>query len=190
MTFCPCRRYKRPLPPANEEAESVPVTVRVCSRYDPFSFPLRTALGPTSPMTTAPPPPTARSPPDGPRACSARRSEIEVHKGMHDGTNWDQFAVNATRFGYTSTWDESLYTTKLDTSKMTAEQQKDAARIAREIERVRRPFPGRVSAAVHTGGGGGGRRLGFGPANGWAALSKHFGGYLGSAPTGRVTLPG
>ena len=30
------------------------------------------------------------------------------------------------------------------------------------------------------------RRLGFGPANGWAALSKHFGGYLGSAPTGRV----
>ena len=34
------------------------------------------------------------------------------------------------------------------------------------------------------------RRLGFGPANGWAALSKHFGGYLGSAPTGRVALPG
>ena len=34
------------------------------------------------------------------------------------------------------------------------------------------------------------RRLGFGPAKGWAALSKHFGGYPGSAPTGRVALPG
>ena len=34
------------------------------------------------------------------------------------------------------------------------------------------------------------RGLGFGPANGWAALSKHFGGYLDSAPTGRVALPG
>ena len=34
------------------------------------------------------------------------------------------------------------------------------------------------------------RRLGFGPANGWAAVFKHFGGYLGSAPTGRVALPG
>ena len=34
------------------------------------------------------------------------------------------------------------------------------------------------------------RGLGFGPANGWAALSKHFEGYQDSAPTGRVALPG
>ena len=34
------------------------------------------------------------------------------------------------------------------------------------------------------------RGLGFGPANGWTALSKHFGGYPDSAPTGRVALPG
>ena len=34
------------------------------------------------------------------------------------------------------------------------------------------------------------RRLGFDPANGWAAQFKHFGGYPGSAPTGRVALPG
>ena len=32
--------------------------------------------------------------------------------------------------------------------------------------------------------------LGFGPTNGWVALSKHFGGYPDSAPTGRVALPG
>ena len=32
--------------------------------------------------------------------------------------------------------------------------------------------------------------LGFGPANGWAALSKCFGGYPNSAPTGGAALPG
>ena len=32
--------------------------------------------------------------------------------------------------------------------------------------------------------------LGLGPANGWAALSKHFGGYPNSAPTGGAALPG
>ena len=32
--------------------------------------------------------------------------------------------------------------------------------------------------------------LGFGPADGWAALSKHFRGYPYLAPTGRVALPG
>ena len=34
------------------------------------------------------------------------------------------------------------------------------------------------------------RGPGFGPANGWAALSKHFGGYPDWAPTGRVARPG
>ena len=34
------------------------------------------------------------------------------------------------------------------------------------------------------------RRLGLGPANGWAALSKRFGGYPNSAPTGGAALPG
>ena len=34
------------------------------------------------------------------------------------------------------------------------------------------------------------RGLGLGPANGWAALSKRFGGYPNSAPTGRAPLPG
>ena len=34
------------------------------------------------------------------------------------------------------------------------------------------------------------RGLGLGPTNGWAALSKRFGGYPNSAPTGRAPLPG
>ena len=34
------------------------------------------------------------------------------------------------------------------------------------------------------------RGLGLGPANGWAALSKRFGGYPNSAPTEGVALPG
>ena len=34
------------------------------------------------------------------------------------------------------------------------------------------------------------RGLGLGPANGWAALSKRFGGYPNSAPTGGAALPG
>ena len=32
--------------------------------------------------------------------------------------------------------------------------------------------------------------LGLGPANGWAPLSKRFGGYPNSAPTGGAALPG
>lgn len=38
------------------------------------------------------------------------------------------------KFGYRSTWDESLYTTKLGS--VSAEMEREAARIAREIERV------------------------------------------------------
>ena len=34
------------------------------------------------------------------------------------------------------------------------------------------------------------RGLGLGPANGWTALSKHFGGYPNSAPTGGAGMPG
>eukprot|EP01006_Ploeotia_vitrea_P030317 TRINITY_DN62773_c0_g1_i1.p1 TRINITY_DN62773_c0_g1~~TRINITY_DN62773_c0_g1_i1.p1 ORF type:complete len:1125 (+),score=183.13 TRINITY_DN62773_c0_g1_i1:274-3375(+) len=52
-----------------------------------------------------------------------------------DGT-WDQFAANNKLFGYESTWDENLYTTSLDKSKLSAEQQARAAEIAREIEQA------------------------------------------------------
>ena len=50
------------------------------------------------------------------------------------GGGWDQFAVNKQKFGVTSDFQEETYTTKLDRSKMTAEQRAKAEKIAREIE--------------------------------------------------------
>mmetsp|Transcript_63 Transcript_63/g.171 ORF Transcript_63/g.171 Transcript_63/m.171 type:complete len:570 (-) Transcript_63:18-1727(-) len=58
--------------------------------------------------------------------------EIENHG---KNTGWDQFSVNQKLFGYKSTWDETLYTTKLDSTKVTPEMEKEAARLAKEIER-------------------------------------------------------
>ena len=55
---------------------------------------------------------------------------------------WDQFEVNRTKFGVKSTFDENLYTKRIDYSSMTAEQIAKAERIAREIE-------GTVSSNIH-----------------------------------------
>ncbi|KAF8083830.1 hypothetical protein N665_0750s0016 [Sinapis alba] len=47
---------------------------------------------------------------------------------------WNQFEVNETLFGVTSTFDEELYTTKLERGPRTRELEEKALRIAREIE--------------------------------------------------------
>ncbi|XP_018488756.1 polyadenylate-binding protein-interacting protein 3 isoform X2 [Raphanus sativus] len=47
---------------------------------------------------------------------------------------WNQFEVNETLFGVTSTFDEELYTTKLERGPLTRELLEQALRIAREIE--------------------------------------------------------
>ncbi|CAN6928220.1 unnamed protein product [Brassica oleracea] len=47
---------------------------------------------------------------------------------------WNQFEVNKTLFGVTSTFDEELYTTKLERGPRTRELEEQALRIAREIE--------------------------------------------------------
>lgn len=47
---------------------------------------------------------------------------------------WDQFETNATLFGVTSTFDEELYTTKLEKGPQMRELEKQAMKIAREIE--------------------------------------------------------
>ena len=49
---------------------------------------------------------------------------------------------------------------------------------------------GGVQGGSRSERGGGGQGLGLGPANGWAALSKRFGGYPNSAPTGGAALLG
>ena len=47
---------------------------------------------------------------------------------------WDQFAANEARFGLKSSYNEELYTTKLDRSGANfAAKEKEAARIAAEI---------------------------------------------------------
>ena len=47
---------------------------------------------------------------------------------------WDQFETNETLFGVKSTFNEELYTTKLEKGPKTRELEKQALRIAREIE--------------------------------------------------------
>lgn len=56
---------------------------------------------------------------------------------IFDGTwnrNWDQFETNETLFGVRSTFDEELYTTKLERGPRMRELEREATRIAREIE--------------------------------------------------------
>ncbi|KAI6690194.1 hypothetical protein NL676_027022 [Syzygium grande] len=47
---------------------------------------------------------------------------------------WDQFVVNETLFGVKSTFSEDLYTTKLERGPQMRELEREASRIAREIE--------------------------------------------------------
>ncbi|KAL3375677.1 hypothetical protein AABB24_006907 [Solanum stoloniferum] len=52
----------------------------------------------------------------------------------HWNRGWDQFQANETLFGVKSTFNEELYTTKLDKGPQMRELEKEALRIAREIE--------------------------------------------------------
>jgi len=48
--------------------------------------------------------------------------------------SWDQFETNAALFGVKSTFNEEIYTTKLERGPHMRELEKHALRIAREIE--------------------------------------------------------
>lgn len=51
---------------------------------------------------------------------------------------WDQFAVNEKKFGVSTDFNEDMYTTVLDKSDPNfIKKEKEAQRIAKEIERVR-----------------------------------------------------
>ena len=54
--------------------------------------------------------------------------------GSSDARGWDQFAANSAMYGVQTTFDEGFYTTQLDKTKAGITE-KDAERIAREIER-------------------------------------------------------
>lgn len=61
---------------------------------------------------------------------------VDLSRGLEDSGagGWDQFTVNKAKFGVETSWDENLYTTKLD-PKLAGISEAEAARIAREIER-------------------------------------------------------
>ncbi|KAL3736017.1 hypothetical protein ACJRO7_025039 [Eucalyptus globulus] len=64
-----------------------------------------------------------------------QRPELEnVFDIPSDRLGWDQFEVNETLFGVKSTYDEDLYTTKLERGPQMRELERVAGRIAREIE--------------------------------------------------------
>ncbi|KAL2332243.1 hypothetical protein Fmac_019824 [Flemingia macrophylla] len=60
--------------------------------------------------------------------------ELENIFEGHWNRGWDQFETNKTLFGVKSTFNEELYTTKLERGPQTRELEKQALRIAREIE--------------------------------------------------------
>lgn len=62
--------------------------------------------------------------------------DLEDPRNRSNGKGgWNQFEVNEKLFGVVSSFDENLYTTKLDKTKISTEQSKQAERLAREIER-------------------------------------------------------
>nr|XP_016462799.1 PREDICTED: polyadenylate-binding protein-interacting protein 3-like isoform X1 [Nicotiana tabacum]XP_016462800.1 PREDICTED: polyadenylate-binding protein-interacting protein 3-like isoform X1 [Nicotiana tabacum]XP_016462801.1 PREDICTED: polyadenylate-binding protein-interacting protein 3-like isoform X1 [Nicotiana tabacum]XP_016462803.1 PREDICTED: polyadenylate-binding protein-interacting protein 3-like isoform X1 [Nicotiana tabacum]XP_016462804.1 PREDICTED: polyadenylate-binding protein-int len=60
--------------------------------------------------------------------------ELENIFDGHWNRGWDQFEANETLFGVKSTFNEELYTTKLEKGPLMSELEKEALRIAREIE--------------------------------------------------------
>nr|GEW68500.1 polyadenylate-binding protein-interacting protein 3-like isoform X1 [Tanacetum cinerariifolium] len=60
--------------------------------------------------------------------------ELDNTFDSHWNRGWDQFKANAELFGVKSTFNEELYTTKLDRGANMKEREREALRIAREIE--------------------------------------------------------
>jgi len=60
-------------------------------------------------------------------------TSTELTPSNASASAWDQFEVNRTKFGVTSTFDENLYTTRLNLASATPEQLAFAERKAREI---------------------------------------------------------
>ncbi|OWM76598.1 hypothetical protein CDL15_Pgr005563 [Punica granatum] len=63
-----------------------------------------------------------------------RCPELENIFDAHWNRNWDQFETNKMLFGVKSTFNEELYTTKLEKGPRMKDLEKEASRIAREIE--------------------------------------------------------
>ena len=69
--------------------------------------------------------------------------ELTFGPGASGNTSWDQFATNEKLFGVKTDFDENIYTTKLDRSGPNfKEREREAQRIANEIQGVRYMPPG------------------------------------------------
>ena len=82
--------------------------------------------------------------PDGPdpaiASSGSKRGGDSETFGTHSAGGWDQFETNKRLFGGDSTYDENIYTTKLDRSAPDFEVRKrEAERLANEIQNVRSP---------------------------------------------------
>jgi hypothetical protein len=117
-----------------------------CQAHTPAAYTLCTPAASAQPASTST---------DAPRRSCATRSAIgrELQRWMPDdgmdssaflldggleeelggGSGWNQFEVNKSKFGVTSTFDENIYTTRLDKDSC-AISEREAARIAAEIE--------------------------------------------------------
>ncbi|CAH0482715.1 unnamed protein product [Peronospora belbahrii] len=58
----------------------------------------------------------------------------KCHSKNQGKAGWNQFEANEKLFGVVSTYDENIYTTKLDKSKISTEQSRTAEKLAQEIE--------------------------------------------------------
>jgi PAB1-binding protein PBP1 len=79
-----------------------------------------------------------QAPPDAPPSSEAlqlaRGDDVTFGPGSNGSTNWDQFAVNEKLFGVKATYDEDVYTTKLDRNHPEyRERAREAQKIADEI---------------------------------------------------------
>jgi len=58
----------------------------------------------------------------------------DTQAGSGNGTSWDQFGRNEQLFGISTTFNEELYTTKLDPNSIPRAKREEAERLAKEIE--------------------------------------------------------
>jgi hypothetical protein len=70
---------------------------------------------------------------DEPTAANASAHSLELEAEDHKEGSWDQFEANKRAFGVETSYKEDLYTTSLDRSKLTSQQQAAAADLERQI---------------------------------------------------------
>lgn len=103
-------------------------------------------------------------------------NDMSLEGKSGSGKSWDQFETNRRLFNVKDTYDENLYTKKLDLKSMTSEQIAMADRLAREIE-------GTASSNIHLQ-----EERGQAPEGDWDEEDR-FSGVLKEAPAVKKAAP-